>query len=72
MKVSFHFTFFVDLLSGTIVLNDENAIPLLKMANYLIIDDLKGRVYDFLSKNISRSNVLSVLRRALNHNAGNK
>ena len=49
---------------------DDNAVPLLAMANYLIIEDLKNRVIDFLSKNLSRTNVLLILRKALELHTG--
>lgn len=47
------------------IINVENVIPCLHMADYLQIDDLKRRVNDYLTNNLSKNNVIPILKKAL-------
>lgn len=50
---------------GHVKVTDENCVPLLSLANFLEIEDLKKRIATFLSTSIGRKNVLVVLKRAM-------
>jgi hypothetical protein len=56
------------IYEGTIVINDVTSVPLLSLANYLKIDDLKKRVASHLTSRITRKNALFVLQKALEFN----
>lgn len=49
---------------------DDNAIPLMSLAEYLQIEDLKSRLMDYLNKNITRTNVLIIIKKALDFKIG--
>jgi hypothetical protein len=58
------------MYEGTIQITENNVIHLLSLANYLGIDDLRGRSKDFMASGITRSNVLLILRNALDLKTG--
>lgn len=58
------------MYEGSIVISDENSVPLLSLANYLRMEDLKTRVANYLSSRITRKNALFVLQKALEFNTG--
>ncbi len=55
---------------GTILITDDNAIPILAIAEFLKIEDLQRRINDYLAINISRTTVLQILKIALEIRTG--
>jgi hypothetical protein len=51
------------------LLQEENSIPLLAIADYYFIPMLKKLVSDFLATNIKRENAIDMLKRALKFHA---
>eukprot|EP00007_Cunea_sp_BSH-02190019_P009022 CAMPEP_0174241140 /NCGR_PEP_ID=MMETSP0417-20130205/21972_1 /TAXON_ID=242541 /ORGANISM="Mayorella sp, Strain BSH-02190019" /LENGTH=828 /DNA_ID=CAMNT_0015320341 /DNA_START=117 /DNA_END=2600 /DNA_ORIENTATION=- len=62
---------FADVLrfmySNEIVVSSNNSLPLLAMANCLVMDDLKRKTSEYIAANISRVNALDMLQRAFNY-----
>jgi hypothetical protein len=53
------------MYEGSILVDENNAVPILSIAEYLKIEDLQKRVQEYLSSSLTRSTVLLVLKRAL-------
>ena len=53
------------MYEGSIVIDENNAVPILSIAEYLKIEDLHKRVQEYLTSSLTRSTVLQVLKRAL-------
>lgn len=62
--------FVSEIIAGKININDDNSLPLMSMAQYLQMEDLRGRVMDYLNKNITRTNVLVIIQKALDYKIG--
>eukprot|EP01112_Ceratiomyxa_fruticulosa_P011781 TRINITY_DN3229_c1_g1_i1.p1 TRINITY_DN3229_c1_g1~~TRINITY_DN3229_c1_g1_i1.p1 ORF type:complete len:503 (-),score=104.54 TRINITY_DN3229_c1_g1_i1:213-1721(-) len=53
------------MYEGDVAISEKNAIPLLSLANYLAIEDLKQRVAEYITTQITRKNAFFILHKAL-------